>query len=328
MKKNKNKEKDDNYIPGKELYIPSKPVNDRNALIIFGVSAIFFCLCIRWDYFMIPAIILILFGVNNMILNRLSKDDNIRITKEDIEMHLHQSWLCQIPSIHKTINWKDVRQWTLQERANKYSLKIQLYEEEKPHTYKLRSLQVEYKTLGQIKQLARILPRGFAKKEIKATKRNEYFSVIVALGGFFLFSANVSLFENTMIHPIWGWLISILVMIHTVVCFYKEVFPRYGIGAFCLSVSLLLCYALLQINYTFADWDSSPNYQEYKIEYKNRSRSRRSSKHHVTIEIDKYGKEMTFSDSYWSAVSHSDVIMLDIRKGALGLDVYKDFYFR
>ena len=178
-------EKDDNYIPGKELYIPSKPVNDRNALIIFGVSAIFFCLCIRWDYFMIPAIILILFGVNNMILNRLSKDDNIRITKEDIEMHLHQSWLCLIPSIHKTINWKDVKQWTLQERANKYSLKIQLYEEEKPHTYKLRSLQVEYKTLSHIKQLARILPRGFAKKEIKATKRNEYFSVIVAWGGFF-----------------------------------------------------------------------------------------------------------------------------------------------
>lgn len=328
MKKDKNKKKDDNYIPGKELYIPSKPVNDRNALIIFGVSAIFLCPCIRWDYFMIPAIMLILLGVNNMILNRLSKDDNIRITKEDIEMHLHQSWLCLIPSIHKTINWKDVRQWTLQERANKYSLKIKLNEEEEPHTYKLRSLQVKYKTLSHIKQLARILPRGFAKKEIKATKRNEYFSVIVALGGFFLFSANVSLFENTMIHPIWGWLISILLIIHTVVCFYKEVFPRYGIGAFGLSVSLLLCYAFLQINYTFADWDSSPNYQEYKIEYKNRSRSRRSSKHHVTIEIDKYGKEMTFSDSYWSAVSHSDVIMLDIRKGALGIDVYKDFYFR
>lgn len=328
MKKNKNKKKDDNYIPGKELYIPSKPVNDRNTLIIFGVSAIFLCLCIRWDYFMIPAIMLILLGVNNMILNRLSKDDNIRITKEDIEMYLHQSWLCLIPSIHKTINWKDVKQWTLQERANKYSLKIKLNEEEEPHTYKLRSLQVKYKTLSHIKQLARILPRGFAKKEIKATKRNEYFSVIVAWGGFFLFSANVSLFENTMIHPIWGWLISILVMIHTVVCFYKEVFPRYGIGAFCLSVSLLLCYAFLQINYTFADWDSSPNYQEYKIEYKNRSRSRHSSKYHVTIEIDKYGKEMTFSDSYWSAVSHSDVIMLDIRKGALGIDVYKDFYFR
>lgn len=328
MKKDKNKKKDDNYIPGKELYIPSKPVNDRNALIIFGISAIFFCLCIRWDHFMIPAIILILFGVNNMILNRLSKDDNIRITKEDIEMHLHQSWLCLIPSIHKTINWKDVKQWTLQERANKYSLKIQLYEEEKPHTYKLRSLQVEYKTLSHIKQLARILPREFAKKEIKTTKSNKIFSVIVGLGGFFLFSANVSLFENTMIHPIWGWLISILLIIHTVVCFYKEVFPRYGIGAFCLSVSLLLCYALLQINYTFADWDSSPNYQEYKIEYKNRSRSRHSSKYHVTIEIEKYGKEMTFSDSYWSAVSHSDVIMLDIRKGALCLDVYKDFYFR
>lgn len=327
MKKNKNKEKDDNYIPGKELYIPSKPVNDRNALIIFGISAIFFCLCIRWDYFMIPAIMLILLGVNNMILYRLCKGDYIRITQEDIEMHLHQSWLCLIPSIHKTINWKDVKQWTLQERANKYSLKIQLYEEEKPHTYKLRSLQVEYKTLSHIKQLARILPRGFAKKEIKATKRNEYFSVIVALGGFFLFSANVSLFENTMIHPIWGWLISILVMIHAVVC-CKGIFPRYGIGAFCLSVSLLLCYAFFQINYTFADWDSSPNYQEYKIEYKNRSRSRHSSKYHVTIEIDKYGKEMTFSDSYWSAVSHSDVIMLDIRKGALGIDVYKDFYFR
>jgi hypothetical protein len=89
-----------------------------------------------------------------------------------------------------------------------------------------------------------------------------------------------------------------------------------------------LCYAFFQINYTFADWDSSPNYQEYKIEYKNRSRGRHSSKYHVTIEIDKYGKEMTFSDSYWSAVSHSDVIMLDIRKGALGIDVYKDFYFR
>ena len=327
MKKNKNKEKDDNYIPGKELYIPSKPVNDRNALIIFGVSAIFFCLCIRWDYFMIPAIILILLGVNNMILNRLSKDDNIRITKEDIEMHLHQSWLCLIPSIHKTINWKDVRQWTLQERANKYSLKIKLNEEEEPHTYKLRSLQVEYKTLSHIKQLARILPRGFVKKEIKATKSNKIFSVIVALGGFFLFSANVSLFENTMIHPIWGWLISILVMIHAVVC-CKGIFPRYGIGAFCLSVSLLLCYAFLQINYTFADRDSSPNYHEYKIEYKNRSRSRHSSKYHVTIEIDKYGKKLTFPDSHWPAVSHSDVIMLDIRKGALGIDVYKDFYFR
>jgi hypothetical protein len=328
MKKNKNKEKDDNYIPGKELYIPSKPVNDRNALIIFGVSAIFFCLCIRWDYFMIPAIMLILLGVNNMIHNRLCKGDYVRITKEDIEMHLHQSWLCLIPSIHKTINWKDVKQWTLKEKSNKFSLIIKLNEEEKPHTYKLRSLQVEYKTLSHIKQLARILPRVFAKKEIKATKRNEYFSVIVALGGFILFSANISLFENTMIHPIWGWLISILLIIHTVVCFYKEVFPRYGIGAFCLSVSLLLCYAFFQINYTFADWDSSPNYQEYKIEDKDRSRARHSSKYHVTIKIDKYGKKLTFPDSHWSAVSHSDVIMLDIRKGALGIDVYKDFYFR
>ena len=132
MKKNKNKEKADNYIPGKELYIPSKPVNDRNALIVFGVSAIFFCLCIRWDYFMIPAIMLILLGVNNMILNRLCKGDYVRITKEDIEIHLHQSWLCLIPSIHKTINWKDVKQWTLKEKSNKFSLKIKLNEEEKP----------------------------------------------------------------------------------------------------------------------------------------------------------------------------------------------------
>ena len=327
MKKDKNKKKDDNYIPGKELYIPSKPVNDRNALIIFGVSAIFFCLCIRWDYFMIPAIMLILLGVNNMILNRLCKGDYVRITKEDIEMHLHQSWLCLIPSIHKTINWKDVKQWTLKEKSNKFSLKIKLNEEEKLHTYNLRSLQVEYKTLSHIKQLARILPREFAKKEKKATKINELFSAIVGLGGLIFFVENISLYENTMIHPIWGWLISILVMIHAVVC-CKGIFPRYGIGAFCLSVSLLLCYAFLQINYTFADWDSSPNYQEYKIEYKNRSRSRRSSKYHVTIEIDKYGKKLTFPDSHWPAVSHSDVIILDIRKGALGLDVYKDFYFR
>ena len=327
MKKDKNKKKDDNYIPGKELYIPSKPVNDRNALIIFGVSAIFFCLCIRWDYFMIPAIILILLGVNNMILNRLCKGDYVRITKEDIEMHLHQSWLCLIPSIHKTINWKDVKQWTLKEKSNKFSLKIKLNEEEKLHTYNLRSLQVEYKTLSHIKQLARILPREFAKKEKKATKINELFSAIVGLGGLIFFVENISLYENTMIHPIWGWLISILVMIHAVVC-CKGIFPRYGIGAFCFSVSLLLCYAFLQINYTFADWDSSPNYQEYKIEYKNRSRSRRSSKYHVTIEIDKYGKKLTFPDSHWPAVSHSDVIILDIRKGALGLDVYKDFYFR
>lgn len=328
MKKNKNKEKDDNYIPGKELYIPSKPVNDRNVFIIFGVSAIFFCLCIRWDYFMIPAIMLILLGVNNMILNRLCKGDYVRITKEDIEMHLHQSWLCLIPSIHKTINWKDVKQWTLKEKSNKFSLKIKLNEEEKLHTYNLRSLQVEYKTLSHIKQLARILPREFAKKEKKATKINELFSAIVGLGGLIFFVENISLYENTMIHPIWGWLISILVMIHAVVCLDKDIFPRYGIGAFCFSVSLLLCYAFLQINYTFADWDSSPNYQEYKIEYKNRSRSRRSSKYHVTIEIDKYGKKLTFPDSHWPAVSHSDVIILDIRKGALGLDVYKDFYFR
>lgn len=227
MKKNKNKEKDDNYIPGKELYIPSKPVNDRNALIIFGISAIFFCLCIRWDYFMIPAIILILLGVNNMILNRLSKDDNIRITKEDIEMHLHQSWLCLIPSIHKTINWKDVKQWTLKEKSNKFSLKIKLNEEEKPHTYKLRSLQVEYKTFCHIKQFARTLPREFAnkEKEIKTTKSNKIFSVIVGSAGFIIFATNISLFEDTMIHPIWGWLISILVVIHTVVCLDKEVFP-------------------------------------------------------------------------------------------------------
>ena len=279
---------------------------------------------------------LLLFAINYGIVEYLRLTDFARFSTEVIELNLHQSILFWRNHSHDKFTWKDIRKCTVEQkivRRNGLSsiqyLQLLVEGEDNYREYSFDHMQNSGKDVFNILKFYKKHPYYHEAVVHTSYHRDDDTIGDYLTGVIFIISLYLEreeLFDHTIIS---FWVFVAVILVSLIIAFFVrnlstlKILTHYALA---FSIGLILCYLLLLINYSFADWRSPADLRSYPI-YEYDHYSQEKSKGFVNIVTENGNKKIDLDNKEIDQIGSNNTMLLELHRGALGFKVYKQYSF-
>lgn len=257
-----------------------------------------------------------------------ARGDYLRFTNRGIEMRIHPEFAFWKPTAIGFINWSRIEKCGVRKRLGRvpgYVLLLKLEGEKEVRQYSLQYLKWSFETREEFKLYAgKRMRRTMEEEETKKTEKTVYIGFVFFFVVLFMIIDMASLYEHTIIAS-WFW--AVVVGICLLVAIPLRVISKLTRSAhymLAVGVGVLLCWALLRVNYQFADRRiSASEIRHCRVaesglhEVKNEA-----PRAFIRIDLGLETKGIELSPGVARRYLDAETIDLVVYPGALGFDVW------